>query len=1043
MLICALGLTVLIGWQIHATRLIQVMSALAPMQRLTAAGFLLSGIGLIFTNTGRKRATLVCALPLIVLGCAVLLEYLTGADFGIDQLLGPGYVTVQTSHPGRMSPVTALCFLVAGLALLVAGLPRLARFASATLGLLGSILAAVGFVNLLGFLFGRTEVYGWRHLTSMALHSSAAFGLLGCGLVLWAWRESKPKAGAPEWLPLSIGVGLAAASIGVWQALIAHEASELALISGIILAGGIFGSALVALAIRLAQRARQRSRELQETNDMLERFFEASPDALVMTNDQGRIVRLNRMAESAFGYKRDELLGRKRDLLFPAKLQQLHQVPGKPVAGSSENGRELQAQRKDGTEFAAELSFSSPGTTGEALAVVRDVTERKRVEAELRLGSEIFAHMEEAVCLIRVEDGIIVQANTKFEKMFGCGPGELVGKRVESLNADPHRSPEEVADEIRRELRRCGVWRGEIRHRRNDGTHFWCAVTGSVFHHPEFGNVGISIHQDITELKRAQETLRESEQRFRSVFEQSPIGLTLTGTDGRFIKVNSATCRILGYTEAELARMTPLDISHPDDRELTTDLIRGAFHNNDFTHRKVEKRYLKKNGETVWANLSVAVIRNRENKPLYGVGMIEDITERRRAEAEVRLGSEIFAHMEEAVCLVRVSDGVIVHANRKFEEMFGYGPNELAGRPVENINSRAHSHPEEVAEEIKAEVKRCGVWRGEILHQRKDGTPFWCAVTVSMFHHPEFGDVGISLHQDITELKEAQEALVESEERFRGIFEQGPIGVALLDGNNKMIKTNPAFSRMLGYSESELARMTPLDMTHPDDREGCTTLLQRLETGEIPVCKMEKRYVKKNGDLMWAGLTASVIRDGDGRPLYGLGMIEDVTERRQSQQKLAEQATLLDLARDTIAVRDLEGRIIFWNQGAQETYGWSAEEALGQRAHELLHSRYPVPLDEVERTVLSPGAWEGELEQVTRGGRKIVVISRWSLWRDESGEPRAFLVINRDITGRKEAEEQLHSLTERLYLATHIASIGIWDRDLRTNQVVWDDTLFE
>src|SRR5512146_1844947 len=232
---------------------------------------------------------------------------------------------------------------------------------------------------------------------------------------------------------------------------------------------------------------------------------------------------------------------------------------------------------------------------------------------------------------------------------------------------------------------------------------------------------------------------------------------------------------------------------------------------------------------------------------------------------------------------------------------------------------------------------------------------------------------------------------------------------------------------MLGYSEAELAAMTPIDMTHPDDREYCTGLLQRLDRGEIPVCRMEKRYRKKNGEFMWASLTASVIRDEQGRPLCGLGMVEDVTERRSAQQKLAEQAILLDLAHDSIAVRDLEGRIVFWNHGAQDTYGWTADEVMGCLPGEFLHTRYLIPLQEIEATVLARGHWEGELEQVTRIGESIVVDSRWSVWRDENGAPKAFLVINRDITKRKETEEQLRILTERLSLATRTSSIGIWD----------------
>ncbi|HEX7286441.1 MAG TPA: PAS domain S-box protein [Candidatus Angelobacter sp.] len=1176
-LISGLAVAVLIGWHFHSLRLIQVLPNLAPMQRMTALGFLLSGIALLFAAAGRRRAVAVCAWIVLALSAAVCLEYALNADFGIDQLLGPGYVTTHTSHPGRMSPVAALCFVVGSVALLVTASRRLARFASGIVGILSSMLVAVGTVSILGYLLGHSETYGWGHFTRMALHTSGAFALLGAGLLAWAWQERRVQQGAPEWLPWSLGMGLAAGALGIWQALTIHEESKLPLISGIILAGGILGALLVAFAVAQAQKAHKRSREVQAGSAMMQELFDVAPDGLVMVDRQGTILRVNDHAAAIFGYARNELLGASIEELVPltlGDLQQRHRADyhASPSARPMGQALELKARRKDGSEFPGEITLTplqTPGSEPVVVAVVRDIserrkaqealrqseerfrkifeegpiglalittdyriakintalsrmmgyseaelkeksfrelthpddphvdavlgaplfegkvpylklqkryikkdgailwanvtasairdsegkplygvamiediTERKRAEAELQLGSEIFAHMEEAVCLIRVKDGIIVHANPKFEKMFGYGPGELTGKQVEGINAGARRHPEEVSAEIRAEILRSGVWRGEIQHKRKDGTTFWCAVTGSIFHHPEFGEVGISIHQDITELKKAQETLRQSEERFRSIFEQGPIGLSLMGRDGRFIKANSTMCTMLGYSEEELTRMTPLEITHREDRDATVGLMKRVFE-QDFTIRRLEKRYVKKNRETIWAHLSVTVIRDQEGSPLYGVGMIEDITERRRAEAELRLGSEIFANMEEAVCLVRMEDGVIVHANPKFEKMFGYSPNELAGKRVELLNAEAARRPKEVAEEINAEVKRSSMWRGEVFQRRKDGTPFWCAVTVSAFHHPEFGRVGIAIHQDITELKTAQETLRASEERFRGVFEQGPIGVALLDAEHRMVKTNPAFTRMLGYSEAELAKMTPLDMTHPDDRPYCIRLLTRLDTGEIPVCKMEKRYLKKNGEIMWASLTASVVRDSQGRPVHGLGLVEDITERKQAEQKLAEQAALLNLAHDAIAVRDQEGRIIFWNRGARETYGWSAEEAIGRSPVDLLKSKYPIPLKEIEAIVMSQGAWEGELEQVTREGKPIVVASRWSLWRDEQGAPKAFLVINRDITERKRNEEQLRSLMERLSLATRTASIGIWDWDLHTNMVVWDDTLFE
>ena len=172
-------------------------------------------------------------------------------------------------------------------------------------------------------------------------------------------------------------------------------------------------------------------------------------------------------------------------------------------------------------------------------------------------------------------------------------------------------------------------------------------------------------------------------------------------------------------------------------------------------------------------------------------------------------------------------------------------------------------------------------------------------------------------------------------------------------------------------------------------------------------------------------------------------MVENITASKQAEQKLKEQAALLDLAHDAVIVRDLQAHVVFWNRGAKDTYGWSAEEASGRIVNELLQTTFPIPLQEIETVVRERGQWEGELMHRTRAGKTIVVASRWSVQRDQYGAPRSYLEINRDITARKHAEAELKVQTERLSLATRAASIGVWDWDLRTNLTVWDNTLFE
>jgi PAS domain S-box-containing protein len=129
---------------------------------------------------------------------------------------------------------------------------------------------------------------------------------------------------------------------------------------------------------------------------------------------------------------------------------------------------------------------------------------------------------------------------------------------------------------------------------------------------------------------------------------------------------------------------------------------------------------------------------------------------------------------------------------------------------------------------------------------------------------------------------------------------------------------------------------------------------------------------------------------------------------------LQEQATLLDLAHDAILVRDMDYKITYWNEGAEKTYGWTKEEALGEKAHEFLHTEFPGPLGEIFEEVLRAGQWEGELCHIDRIGKPIVVMSRWATLRDSGGELVGILEINRDITERKKAELEREKLISEL-----------------------------
>ena len=169
-------------------------------------------------------------------------------------------------------------------------------------------------------------------------------------------------------------------------------------------------------------------------------------------------------------------------------------------------------------------------------------------------------------------------------------------------------------------------------------------------------------------------------------------------------------------------------------------------------------------------------------------------------------------------------------------------------------------------------------------------------------------------------------------------------------------------------------------------------------------------------------------------------VLRDITQRKQVEtklrdnaMKLQQQAQLLDLAHDSIVVNDMQGRIAFWNRGAEQTYGWTQQEALGQVSHELLKTRFPLNLIEITAKLLSQGRWNGELTHTTRRGETIIVSSRWALQRDEEGRPSGILVIDRDITQQKRAEQTTIEAWQFAESVTNTIqeSLLVLDQDLR------------
>ncbi|NTW11771.1 MAG: PAS domain S-box protein [Anaerolineales bacterium] len=509
--------------------------------------------------------------------------------------------------------------------------------------------------------------------------------------------------------------------------------------------------------------------------------------------------------------------------------------------------------------------------------------------------------------------------------------------------------------------------------------------------------------------------LQESEARFRAAFQSSAIGMGLLALDGRILQVNDAVVRMSGYSEEELLQRYDSDNVYPEDRHIGMDLYQELL-NGKRDSFQVEKRYVRKSQDIVWMRLTLSAVRNPDNSPVYLVGMIEDIDQQKRILAELEESEArfraTFASSAIGIALTTL-DGHLLSANAAICKMSGYTEKELKTR-----TDFENTYPEDraVGMGLLSELLegRRNSYQAQKRYIRKNGEIFWAQVTLSAVQNSAGKlDYLVAMVEDINEQKQALEELHRSQARFQAIFKDSAVGMGVMGLDRRIIDANPAICRMYGMTREEMIGMSAAEVTYPEDNPQSTQLLNELVSGQRNSYEIDRRYIRRNGEVFWAHVTMSSVRGLDGTPLYLVGMVIDIDEQKKMQERIRESEARFQAIFDNVAVgvavMTLQRQPIAINAQTEKITGYSLEDLAGVNPVMLA-----IPEDRNMDTDMFKDLVEGRRNSYVmerryrhKDGHIFWARINYSLVRDRNGNPDYLVGIIEDIDDQKRVSERL------------------------------------
>jgi diguanylate cyclase (GGDEF)-like protein/PAS domain S-box-containing protein len=616
---------------------------------------------------------------------------------------------------------------------------------------------------------------------------------------------------------------------------------------------------------------RNMEKKLRESEESLRSYLEYAPDGVYMSTLEGNFLYGNLKCEEIIGYRREELIGKnllELNILPEKSLNKAAQLLQANIEGKSTGPDEIELISKEGRIIPVEISTSVVQRTGQRiiLAFVRDIADRKRAESEIQALARFPSENPNPIFRI-ARDGTLLYVN------------EASLSQLPDWHLQAGRSAPSTMQDVASQALTSGETRLFDLEHRGRAYSFFVAPFADAGYANMYG-------LDITDRKRSERALRESEEKYRWMLDNMADVITVMDMNLRFTYVSPSIMGMRGYTAEEATAQTLEQVMTPESLQISAKVfeeemkLEASGTADPDRIRIVEVEQYRKDGSIVLMENHLSFMRDETKKPVGIISVSHDITARKRSEAKLRQQTDAMDAAIDGMAILNEA-GEFVYVNKAHVRLYGYDvAGELIGKPWRILYDP--NSLQRFEQEVMPELGRIGNWHGEAIGTKKNGSKFPQELSLTGMANGGL----ICVVRDITDRKKSEEELRLSEERFRRIFEEGPVGLGIQRPDHTIIAANKILCELLGYTEQELTGQSATDITYEEDREKSKELLGQLFADGTPVYRLEKRYIRKDGTILWANASISAIHGQEGNVLYGLAIIEDLTEGRKAADKI-------------------------------------------------------------------------------------------------------------------------------------------------------------